>query len=164
MPFPKAAPTNPKKFTSTGKAPFQVVHLSDVHIDTQYAVGSDASCGKPICCRIFGDSAATPATPAGPFGASTCDPPESLANSMLSAVKSFGSGAKFAIFTGDVEEGDTWLAEQRCVYSVGGVCEERVLIESSNVTADLQSFNAQVKSALSMPLYPAIGQFLHSYI
>ena len=114
VPFPSAAPSNPKTFTSTGKTPFQVVHLSDVHIDTQYVVGSDASCGKPICCRDFADSAATPAEPAGPFGASTCDPPESLANTMLSAVKQFGGDAKFAIFTGDVEEGDTWLVEQRC--------------------------------------------------
>ncbi|KZV71061.1 sphingomyelin phosphodiesterase [Peniophora sp. CONT] len=139
VPFPSAAPSNPKTFTSAGKAPFQAVHLSDVHIDTQYVVGSDATCNKPICCRDFADSAATPVEPAGPFGASTCDPPESLANSMLSAVKQFGGDAQFAIFTGDVEEGDTWLVEQ------------------SNVTADLKSFNAQIKSALSMPLYPAIG-------
>ncbi|KZV71062.1 sphingomyelin phosphodiesterase [Peniophora sp. CONT] len=138
VPFPSAAPTNPKTFTSTGKAPFQVVHLSDVHIDTQYVVGSDASCNKPICCRDFADSAATPVEPAGPFGASTCDSPETLANSMLSAVKTLGANAHFAIFTGDVEEGDTWLVEQ------------------SNVTSDLESFNAQI-NGLSMPLYPSIG-------
>ena len=38
VPFPKAAPTSPKVFTSTGKAPFQVVHISDVHIDRSYTV------------------------------------------------------------------------------------------------------------------------------
>ncbi|KZV61937.1 sphingomyelin phosphodiesterase [Peniophora sp. CONT] len=139
VPFPSAAPTDPKAFTSTGKAPFQVVHLSDVHTDPQYVVGSDASCNKPICCRDFADSAPTPAVPAGPFGASTCDPPESLAYSMLSAVKEFGRDARFAIFTGDVEEHDTWLVEQ------------------SNVTSDLEGFNAQIKSALTMPMYPSIG-------
>lgn len=129
-----------------------------MHIDTQYVVGSDASCGKPICCRDFADSAATPAAPAGPFGAATCDPPESLAKTMFSAVKQFGGDAKFAIFTGDVEEGDTWLAEQRCVYMA---CVKYYLLKrSSNVTADLKSFNAQIKSALAMPIYPSIGAYI----
>lgn len=40
VPFPKPAPTNPKKFVSTGKAPIQVVHFSDVHIDRQYTVSA----------------------------------------------------------------------------------------------------------------------------
>jgi sphingomyelin phosphodiesterase len=34
--FPKPAPANPKVWKSSGKAPFQVVHFSDVHIDRQY--------------------------------------------------------------------------------------------------------------------------------
>lgn len=38
FPIPKAAPSNPKTFTSTGKPPFQVVHFSDVHIDRSYTV------------------------------------------------------------------------------------------------------------------------------
>lgn len=33
-------PTNPKQFLSKGRKPFQVVHLSDVHIDRQYTVCS----------------------------------------------------------------------------------------------------------------------------
>lgn len=38
VPFPTVAPTNPKTFTSTGKTPFLVVHISDVHIDRMYTV------------------------------------------------------------------------------------------------------------------------------
>ncbi|KAF8954742.1 hypothetical protein BDZ97DRAFT_1927771 [Flammula alnicola] len=40
VPIPKAAPANPRTFTSTGKAPFQVVHFSDVHIDRSYTAQS----------------------------------------------------------------------------------------------------------------------------
>jgi len=28
-----------------------IVHLSDFHLDLQYAPGSNAGCGKPLCCR-----------------------------------------------------------------------------------------------------------------
>ncbi len=38
VPFPKAAPSTPKVFTSSGKTPFRVVHFSDVHIDRSYTV------------------------------------------------------------------------------------------------------------------------------
>lgn len=38
VPFPKASPSSPINFTSTGRPPFQVGHLSDVHIDLMYTV------------------------------------------------------------------------------------------------------------------------------
>lgn len=38
VPFPKAAPAVPKAFASSGRTPFQVVHISDVHIDRAYTV------------------------------------------------------------------------------------------------------------------------------
>jgi hypothetical protein len=44
VPIPKAAPANPKVWKSSGKAPFQVLHFSDVHIDRQYTVTSHSIC------------------------------------------------------------------------------------------------------------------------
>lgn len=38
--FPKPLPAKPRKFISSGKSPFQVVHVSDVHIDRMYTVCS----------------------------------------------------------------------------------------------------------------------------
>ena len=38
VPFPKPAPAKPKAFVSTGKAPFRVLHFSDIHIDREYTV------------------------------------------------------------------------------------------------------------------------------
>ncbi|KAG6829815.1 hypothetical protein H0H87_010044 [Tephrocybe sp. NHM501043] len=102
VPFPKAAPTNPKVWASKGRAPIQVSHFSDVHIDREYAPGSDANCTKPICCRNYADSAKPPKVSAGPVGAHKCDTSASLVQSMLKVIPASNA---FSIFTGDVVEG-----------------------------------------------------------
>ncbi|PPR02001.1 hypothetical protein CVT24_011124 [Panaeolus cyanescens] len=137
MSFPKPAPLNPKAFVSTGKAPFQVVHLSDVHVDRFYEVGSDAQCTKPICCRTFPDSPSSIARPAGPLGSRDCDTPTSLMQSLLKAANAQNS--KFNIFTGDVIEAALWLDT-----------------EAEN-TSDMQQFNQELGSFLDSPTFPAIG-------
>ncbi|KAM6503440.1 Metallo-dependent phosphatase-like protein [Amanita muscaria] len=134
--FPKAPPAHPKKFQSTGKAPFQVAHFSDVHIDHSYAPGADSQCSKPICCRNYADKTGPIAQPAGPFGSFHCDTPPKLAESMLRAIP---VTSQFSIFTGDVVEAAVWLVEQR------------------EVTSNLRSFNHQMQSILRSPVYPVIG-------
>ncbi|KAJ7041817.1 sphingomyelin phosphodiesterase [Mycena alexandri] len=135
--FPKPAPAHPKIFKSRGRAPFRVVHLSDVHIDRQYTPGSEANCTKPICCRDFADSPTVPTLPAGPNGNSHCDSPVPLADSMLAAIERLKP--TFSIFTGDVAERAVWLVNQSDVY------------------ADLHDFNAEMASKLSAPIFPSIG-------
>ncbi|EKM49763.1 uncharacterized protein PHACADRAFT_106798 [Phanerochaete carnosa HHB-10118-sp] len=139
VPFPKAAPANPKAFKSTGKLPFQVIHISDVHIDRFYTLDSEANCTKPICCRNFADETGPPTEPAGPNGNSHCDSPVTLADSMLEAAQRIGSTAKFTLFTGDVVEHTSWL------------------VTKTEVTNDLEAFNAEMASKLKAPVYPAIG-------
>ncbi|KAJ7679352.1 sphingomyelin phosphodiesterase [Mycena polygramma] len=135
--FPKPPPAHPKVFTSRGRPPVRVVHLSDVHIDRMYTVGAEANCTKSICCRDFDDSPPTPSVPAGPNGNSHCDSPVSLADSMLEEIEQLNP--KFSIFTGDVVEGAVWL------------------VDRPEVTADLAAFNAEMASKLSAPIFPAIG-------
>ncbi|KAL0959865.1 hypothetical protein HGRIS_011538 [Hohenbuehelia grisea] len=137
--FPKAAPSKPKVFTSTGKPPFQVSHFSDVHVDRQYAPGSDGVCNKPICCRKYADKKGPVSQPAGPFGHFNCDTPVPLANSMLSAIQTRAPNNKFSIFTGDVVEAAVWSLNRK------------------EVIEDLQSFNGQMAAHLKTPVYPAIG-------
>ncbi|KIJ39838.1 hypothetical protein M422DRAFT_128512, partial [Sphaerobolus stellatus SS14] len=96
--------TTSRKFVSKGRKPFQVVHFSDVHIDRQYTLGSEANCTKNICCRNFSDQSGPVKDPAQPFGNSHCDSPPDLADSMLDATLEFAPEAKFSIFTGDVIE------------------------------------------------------------
>ncbi|KAJ7500301.1 sphingomyelin phosphodiesterase [Mycena galericulata] len=135
--FPKPAPAHPKVFTSRGRPPVRVVHLSDVHIDRFYTVGAEGNCTKPICCRDFADSPAVPTDPAGPNGNSHCDSPVSLADSMLAEIQRLDP--KFSIFTGDVVEGAVWL------------------VDRPEVTSDLEAFNAEMAAKLTAPIFPSIG-------
>ncbi|KAI0083450.1 sphingomyelin phosphodiesterase [Irpex rosettiformis] len=141
VPFPKPMPALTSTPPTTRRPPFKVVHLSDVHIDRNYTVGSDSNCTKPICCRNYADHVGPITEPAELFGNHKCDSPPDLAQSLLSAIQEFGSDAAFAIFTGDVVEGtwDTWL------------------VNSSNTAADLQEWNSQMLESIGLTVYPAVG-------
>ncbi|KAG7095386.1 hypothetical protein E1B28_006142 [Marasmius oreades] len=136
VPFPKPAPTTPRNFTSKGSQPFQVVHFSDVHIDRQYTVGSEANCTKPICCRNYADHTGPVQIAAEPNGNRKCDTPASLAQSLLNTIN---ADHKFSIFTGDLVEAAIWL-----------VTEEEV-------TDDIEKFNDQIGNTLQAPVFPTVG-------
>ncbi|KAG5651755.1 hypothetical protein H0H81_007567 [Sphagnurus paluster] len=139
VPFPKPPPANPKVFKSQGRPPIQVSHFSDVHIDREYAPGSDLNCTKPICCRNYADSAKPPKVPARPMGEHHCDTTTGLVQSMLRTVNSNPKNA-FSIFTGDVVEASVWL------------------VNKTGVTNDLKLFNNEMNTLLvNAPVYPAVG-------
>ncbi|EJD50481.1 putative acid sphingomyelinase [Auricularia subglabra TFB-10046 SS5] len=138
--FPKPAPTTPPaKPPSSGRPPLRVVHMSDVHIDREYTVGSEGNCTKPICCRNFADQAnSTIEVPAGPFGNVLCDSPIKLGDVMLQTIRELDPA--FAIFTGDVIDHSIWLIDEP-------------------IAADgLTQFNNQMASFLGdLTVYPALG-------
>ncbi|KAK2461265.1 hypothetical protein APHAL10511_006792 [Amanita phalloides] len=134
--FPKPPPEIPRVFTSSGRAPFQVAHFSDVHIDRSYTPGSDATCTKPICCRNYSSHTGPIVNPAGMYGSYSCDTPPVLSDSMLRAIP---NTTIFSIFTGDVINAAIWLVNQ------------------TGVTGDLESFNREMFSNLGSPVYPVIG-------
>ncbi|KIK55592.1 hypothetical protein GYMLUDRAFT_47807 [Collybiopsis luxurians FD-317 M1] len=139
VPLPSpVAPISPPSTPTTRGTPFQVVHISDVHIDRDYTVGSEANCTKPICCRNFADEAGDPITdPAQPFGNQRCDSPAVLSNSMLEALNSFN--AKFVMSTGDVVAHDIWLTTQ------------------DEVTSNLNDFNSDILSKIKSQMFPGFG-------
>ncbi|KAF5392860.1 hypothetical protein D9757_000989 [Collybiopsis confluens] len=136
---PHASPHSEQPTPSPARAkPFQVIQISDVHIDRDYTVGSEANCTKNICCRNFTDEIGKPITePAKRFGNSKCDSPTSLADSMLDAVNAIN--AKFVIFTGDVVAHDDWLTTRE------------------EVTFDLEDFNAEMLSRIKAKVFPSFG-------
>ncbi|KAL0565392.1 hypothetical protein V5O48_016629 [Marasmius crinis-equi] len=136
VPLPKAAPANPRNFTSQGNTPFQVVHFSDIHIDRQYTVGSEANCTKPICCRNFADHTGPVQIAAQPNGNRKCDTPSTLAQSLLDTIN---ADHKFSIFTGDLVEAAVWA------------------VTKDEVTNDIEAFNDQMGNTLNAPVYPAVG-------
>ncbi|TFK22448.1 sphingomyelin phosphodiesterase [Coprinopsis marcescibilis] len=136
VPFPRPLPINPKTFTSSGKAPFQVVHFSDIHIDRSYAPGSDSTCSKPICCRNYAGENQPPISPAGPMGSRNCDTPTGLAHNFLRTIT---NNNKFSIFTGDVIEASVWLANR------------------DDVTHDIKLFTGEIATIPGAPVYAALG-------
>ncbi|KAL5481019.1 hypothetical protein ACEPAI_9960 [Sanghuangporus weigelae] len=102
------------------RKPFQVVHLSDVHIDPEYLVGSEANCTKYICCRDFSSGGESRTDdqiihPAEPFGNRHCDAPIGLANSMFHAINELVPQARFTLSTGDVVDHANWLLSRETV-------------------------------------------------
>ena len=53
----------------------KVVHLSDAHIDFDYAEGSLAICGSYVCCRKEWGFPEEKSLQAGPWGGYECDTP-----------------------------------------------------------------------------------------
>ncbi|KAF9031644.1 sphingomyelin phosphodiesterase [Hymenopellis radicata] len=122
---------------SQGRQTFKVVHISDVHIDRQYIVGTESECSKPICCRQYADSTSDVRVPAGPFGSYQCDTPDSLLMSLFKQIDSPGSA--FAIFTGDVVEAAVWSVTRQ------------------EVLNDINIFNDEMLRSLHMPVFSTIG-------
>jgi len=60
----------------SGRKTLKAVHISDPHVDYQYAVGSDSQCGGFLCCRASNGFPSDPKRQAGPWGAYNCDIPE----------------------------------------------------------------------------------------
>ena len=107
-----------------GRRELRVPHLSDIHVDPRYLVGSEANCqmGDTIqCCRInsrnYGKYAGPVAwghvkpwmidQPANYWGAYMCDTPWSLVGASLEAMEHLqGDGYDLALFTGDITAHD----------------------------------------------------------
>lgn len=114
--------------------------FSDVHIDPKYSVGSNAGCGKPLCCRAADGPPSSPADAAGLFGDFRCDTSPAMLDSMVKFVSSISPAPDFALVGGDDPPHDVW--EQSREENVGAI----------------QLVAQKLKEAFgSIPVYSAIG-------
>lgn len=134
-------PHKPKKRSGKTK---KIVQIADIHLDRAYKTGSEARCGRVLCCR------ATPAaggllgsekvkSPAGEYGHPACDTPFSLFNSLLDAVHEFAGDAVAIISTGDIPSHAVWEESQ------------------DSVTRDILDVYSLMRSRFRIPVYGAIG-------
>ncbi|KAF9578238.1 hypothetical protein BGW38_006074, partial [Lunasporangiospora selenospora] len=105
--FPKAKPAAAVAPAHSGKI-VDVLHVSDWHVDEHYVAGSEAACTKPLCCRKYADSPATPTRAASTWGDYNCDPPLKLGLDMMKHVPTVAN-VNFTIMTGDVPPHDVWI-------------------------------------------------------
>ena len=93
----------PPAVPAAGKPTAVFAHLSDIHYDAKYAVGSLAKCSEPLCCRAwFGPGKA------GVYGSFNCDSPLLLLESTLQELAKVTPPLKYVIFTGDVPAHNVW--------------------------------------------------------
>ncbi|GAA6020607.1 hypothetical protein JCM10207_008685, partial [Rhodosporidiobolus poonsookiae] len=127
----RSSPRKVRRWRSKGREPFQVVHISDVHVDRQYQEGASTACSKVICCRAYPDLPHSIGegvkSPAGKFGHKKCDAPPALVDSMLHAIEREAPDRAFTIFTGDVVESAVWA------------------VDEENVTSDLHLWNEDLR-------------------
>lgn len=106
QPWPKPAP---------GKPTLRVLHLTDIHVDRQYAEGSEADCAKgaietyDFCCRTNPSSTNPPKVPAGKYGTpARCDIPFIMFDETMKWIASHEKAIDYIIVTGDFESHDIW--------------------------------------------------------
>ena len=93
---------------------FQVLHLSDLHLDSRFDTGSEANCTGYGCCRSYSLNPELNTTrnnasiSASRFGDYQCDSPPDLVLSAFTSMPSFfnTSSLAFMIFTGDIVSHD----------------------------------------------------------
>lgn len=152
---------NPENRSDTDR--FYFLQLTDVHMDLNYAIGSEASCPLPSCCHsssalpplelkrstVTGNNATLPpenatpepsiTSPAGPMGHLSCDPPPWLVKDGLSAVPR--DKLKFVIWTGDNPSHDQcWEADKQ-----------------SSLEASLRLTEIVREAFPDVPVFPCIG-------
>lgn len=81
--FPKPKPAHvPPTPPAPGAPRKRILHMTDMHFDPDYFVGSNANCGEPLCCRA-NNGPGEGQFKAGLYGHYLCDAPRSLLNNLF---------------------------------------------------------------------------------
>ncbi|KAJ8923617.1 hypothetical protein NQ315_010196 [Exocentrus adspersus] len=121
---------------------FKVLHLSDTHLDPEYAVGSPANCEEPICCRNYSTPSASRTTvTAGRWGSyDKCDSPRILIENMLQHIALEHPDIDYIIWTGDLPPHDIWKQSKQ-----------------SNIDIIKESIRQMFEVFPETPIFPALG-------
>ncbi|KAI9495494.1 Metallo-dependent phosphatase-like protein [Zychaea mexicana] len=144
--FPKPKPEQlPEHKPSSGRT-FNVLQLSDWHVDPEYEPGSEAFCDKPICCRPAYTDYTNITQPASLWGEYSCDTPISMLESMLEFIPTVAPNIAFGILTGDVPPHEVWSTLPTT---------KTQLIQDHSYSLLHQHFDSP--ELVNTMLYPAVG-------
>mmetsp|Transcript_15293 Transcript_15293/g.39488 ORF Transcript_15293/g.39488 Transcript_15293/m.39488 type:complete len:503 (-) Transcript_15293:26-1534(-) len=116
-----------------------VLHLTDLHIDLQYAPGSEAECATPPCCRQASDPSVAIKTQASMAGEYKCDTRPQLLQSALEAVQAMRPD--MVLWTGDTAPHHPSTTQEDVVDSLSFVVRELV------------------KALPGVPVFPSLGNY-----
>lgn len=88
-------------------ATYKILHFTDLHIDFDYAPGSNANCNQPLCCRKENGYPSDPKDQAGFWGNYNCDLPELVTFYMMEYAK-YIVEPDYIVWTGDNVAHDLW--------------------------------------------------------
>jgi len=127
----KPLPNSPKKY---------ILHVTDIHFDPEYLVGSSSKCGEPLCCRKSngkgeGDHIA------GEWGANSmvCDLNSKLLKNFFDQLENLKPQPDYIFLTGDMPPHDIWLQS---------------LNENINATLFITS---KLQSIFNITVFPSLG-------
>lgn len=109
---PSVNKDNNKNNSTSNNQTFKVLHLTDLHTDLEYEVGSLADCDEPFCCRP--ESGEAPADASSPAAAqywgtfAKCDLPLHTVDALLAESKTKHGDIDMIIWTGDNTSHDIW--------------------------------------------------------
>ncbi|RWS30119.1 sphingomyelin phosphodiesterase-like protein 2 [Leptotrombidium deliense] len=95
-------------YAKTVKRWKNVAHITDIHYDPQYTVGTTADCYEPVCCRKSPNLFSSISTSAGLFGNYLhCDTPSSTVKKSIDRMLN-SHRLSYVIWTGDIPPHDIW--------------------------------------------------------
>uniref|UniRef100_A0A914YPS2 Calcineurin-like phosphoesterase domain-containing protein n=1 Tax=Panagrolaimus superbus TaxID=310955 RepID=A0A914YPS2_9BILA len=124
QPWPLTIPGNkppikPWPIPAAGNPTMRVLHLTDIHVDRKYSVGSEADCAKGaietynFCCRSQNSSSSAIKMPAGKYGTpARCDIPFIMFEETIKWISTHEPNLDYIIITGDFESHDIWSNQQ----------------------------------------------------
>ncbi|XP_049527023.1 sphingomyelin phosphodiesterase isoform X6 [Dermacentor silvarum] len=134
---PVPVPPSPKP----GAPTLRFLHITDVHVDLRYSVGSRADCLEPLCCREENGKANRLGNNAAGYWGSLrkCDLPARTLENMLKTVRD-NLKVDYVIWTGDIVPHDYWNTSRE-----------------GNIAVTKYTADAIAKFLPGVPVFPAIG-------
>lgn len=107
-PTPQPPPMN-HSIPKAGSPTLRVLHLTDIHYDSEYVEGGIAECGEPLCCREASPTPLNATEGAGKFGDyRDCDMPLWTLEHMFATLAAQNDTFDYVIWTGDVPPHNVW--------------------------------------------------------
>jgi sphingomyelin phosphodiesterase len=105
---------NGNRVNALSQSTRQILHLTDIHMDLEYQIGSHIECNEPICCRStpFSDNSSTISgeanVSAGTWGAYPCDIPIHTVENAFKEISKNSKSVDLWYWTGDIVAHDIW--------------------------------------------------------